>query len=225
MLATQTNIDDGGMTQSDPSTPAPRRLMRHIGRSGLLLCAAVGLALAGGFAWFIWCVPAHEVRLSGDADGIVALTGGASRITDAIELLASGRGQRLLISGLNRTTSSHEISRLNPEFEKWVHCCVDFDRSVNTLGNAIEIRRWAKYRGFHSLIVVTSNYHMPRALAEIAHQLPGVALLPFPVITERQRAERWWTSRTTARLMFTEYMKFIFARLRMGLNPMAGAMS
>jgi hypothetical protein len=66
---------------------------------------------------------------------------------------------------------------------------------------------------------------MPRALAEIAHQLPGVALLPFPVITERQRAERWWTSRTTARLMFTEYMKFIFARLRIGLNPMAGAMS
>jgi len=225
MLATQTNIDDGGMTQSDPLAHEPRRLVRHIGRSGLLLCAAVGLALAGGFAWFIWRVPAYEVRLSGDADGIVALTGGASRITDAIELLASGRGQRLLISGLNRTTSSHEISRLNPEFEKWVRCCVDFDRSVNTLGNAIEIKRWVERRGFHSLIVVTSNYHMPRALAEIAHQLPGVALLPFPVITEKQRAEPWWTSRATARLMLTEYVKLIFARLRMGLNLTAGAMS
>jgi uncharacterized SAM-binding protein YcdF (DUF218 family) len=225
MLATQTNIDEGGMTQSDPSTYQSRRLMRHIGRSGLLLCAAAGMALAGGFAWFIWRVPAHEIRLSGVADGIVALTGGASRINDAIELLASGRGQRLLISGLNRTTSSNEISRLNPEFESWVRCCIDFDRSVNTLGNAIEIKRWAEGRGFHSLIVVTSNYHMPRALAEIAHQLPGVALLPFPVITERQRAGPWWTSRTTARLMLSEYMKLIFARLRMGFNPTAGAMS
>src|SRR5713226_10757357 len=180
MLAAQTNIDDGGMTQSVPVPHAPRRLLRRIGRSGLLLCAGAALALATGFAWFIWRVPAHEVQISPNAAGIVALTGGASRITDAFELLASGRGQRLLISGVNRATNSHEISRLNPEFDKWVRCCVDFDRSVNTLGNAIEIKRWTEHRGFRSLIVVTSNYHMPRALAEIAHQLPEVALLPFP---------------------------------------------
>ncbi len=223
MLAAQTNIDDGRMSQSAPMARAPRRLLRRIGRSGLLLCAGATLVLAAGFACFIWRVPAHEVRLSGDADGIVALTGGASRITDAIELLASGRGQRLLISGANRATNSHEISRLNPEFEKWVRCCVDFDRSVNTLGNAIEIKRWTEHRGFRSLIVVTSNYHMPRALAEIAHQLPDVALLPFPVITERLRTEPWWASGATARLMFTEYVKLIFARLRMGFNPAAGA--
>ena len=222
MPAAQSNFGNDRMTRS---AQAPRHLTRRIGRSSLLVCAAAGLALAGGFAWFVGRVPAHEAKLSRDADGIVALTGGASRIADAIELLASGRGRRLLISGVNRTTTSREISRLNPELEKWVRCCVDFDRSVNTLGNAIEIRRWAEQNGLHSLIVVTSNYHMPRALAEIAHQLPGVALMPFPVITERQRAEPWWASRTTARLMLTEYMKLIFARLRMGLNPAAGAMS
>ena len=212
-------------TRSAPAADGSRRIMRRVGRTGLLLCAAAGLALAGGFAWFIGRVPDQEIRLSSNADGIVALAGGASRISDAIELLASGRGRRLLISGVNRTTSTNAISRLNPEFEKWVRCCVDFDWSVNTLGNAIEVRRWAERRGFHSLIVVTSNYHMPRALAEIAHQLPDVALLPFPVITERQRAEPWWASRTTARLMLTEYMKLIYARLRMGLNPGAGEIS
>jgi uncharacterized SAM-binding protein YcdF (DUF218 family) len=223
MSTAQTNFDDGRMTQPAPGAHAPRRLLRRIGRSGLLLCAATALALAVGFAWFIWRVPAHEVQLSRDADGIVALTGGASRITDAIELLASGRGQRLLISGANRATNSHEISRLNPEFERWVRCCVDFDRSVNTLGNAVEIKRWAEHRGFRSLIIVTSNYHMPRALAEIERQVPELALLPFPVITERQRAEPWWASSATARLMFTEYVKLIFARLRMGFTPSAGA--
>ena len=220
MLAAHTDIDDGAMTQS--VAHAPRRWLRRIGRTGLLICAGAALALLAGFAWFIWRVPLQEVRLNRDADGIVALAGGASRIADAIELLASGRGQRLLISGVNRATNSHEISRLNPQFEKWVRCCVDFDRSVNTLGNAIEIRRWAEDRGFRSLIVVTSNYHMPRALAEIAHQLPEVALLPFPVIPGRQRAEPWWASGATARLMFTEYVKLIFARLRMGLYPTAG---
>src|SRR6266852_6249393 len=223
MLAAQTNIDDGRMTRSAPVAHAPRRLLRRIGRSGLLLCAGAALALATGFTWFLERVPAHEVRLSRDADGIVALTGGASRITDAIELLASGRGKRLLISGAYRATNSTAISRLNPEFERWVRCCVDFDRSLNTLGNAIETKRWAEHRGFRSLIVVTSNYHMPRALAEIAHQLPDVVLVPFPVVTDRQRVEPWWTDGVAARRMATEYVKYVFVRLRMGLKPSAGS--
>jgi uncharacterized SAM-binding protein YcdF (DUF218 family) len=205
----------------DVSARPPRPLLRWLGRSTLGLCAAAAVVLGLGFVWFILRVPADEVSLDRNADGIVALTGGASRIADAIELLALGRGKRLLISGVNRSTSSHEISRLNPELERWVRCCVDFDRSLNTLGNAIETRRWAESRGFRSLIVVTSNYHMPRALAEIAHQLPDVALVPFPVVTERQRAEPWWTGGATARLMVSEYVKYIFARLRMGLNPSA----
>ena len=55
-----------------------------------------------------------EVALDPNADGIVVLTGGASRINDAIELLAAGRGRRLLISGANRATNRGEILRLNP---------------------------------------------------------------------------------------------------------------
>ena len=77
-------------------------------------------------------------------------------------------------------------------------------------------------QGFRSLIVVTSNYHMPRALAEIAHQLPDVALVPFPVVTDKQRLEPWWSNGATARLMVSEYVKYVVARLRMGLNPAAG---
>jgi uncharacterized SAM-binding protein YcdF (DUF218 family) len=194
-----------------------------VGWSTFVLCAAAALLMGLGFIWFLWRVPADEVALNRNADGIVALTGGASRIADAIELLASGHGKRLLISGANRATTSNEISRLNPEFERWVRCCVDFDRSLNTLGNAIETRRWAEGRGFRSLIVVTSNYHMPRALAEIAHQLPDVALVPFPVVTDRRRADPWWTHGATAKLMVSEYVKYVFAKLRMGLNPAASA--
>jgi uncharacterized SAM-binding protein YcdF (DUF218 family) len=220
MVGYDTDDGAGGMLRpAEKSGGAPRSLLRRLGRATFALCAAAAMTLGLGFLWFTWRVPADEVTLDQNADGIVALTGGASRIADAIELLASGRGKRLLISGANRATNSNEISRLNPEFERWVRCCVDFDRSLNTLGNAIETRRWAQSRGFRSLIIVTSNYHMPRALAEIAHQLPGVVLVPFPVVTDRLRSERWWSSGTTARLMLSEYVKYIFAKLRMGLNP------
>ena len=182
----------------------------------------VPLALTLGFLCFTWRLPADEIALTRNADGIVVLTGGASRISDAIELLAHRRGQRLLISGANRSTNLEEISRLNPEFVRWVRCCVDFDRSLNTLGNAIEIRRWAERRGFHSLIVVTSHYHMPRAMAEIAHQLPHVTLIPFPVISDRLRSEPWWESGATTRLLLSEYLKYIVAQMRIRLYPTHG---
>ena len=42
---------------------------------------------------------------------IVALTGGASRLVDAVDLLASGRGRRLLISGVAPTTNATDLMR------------------------------------------------------------------------------------------------------------------
>jgi len=198
-------------------------LLRGISRITIAIGIGIPLALTLGFLVFVSRLPASEVALARNADGIVVLTGGASRISDAIELLAERRGQRLLISGANRATTAAEISRLNPEFVRWVRCCVDFDRSLNTLGNAIEIRRWAEHRGFRSLIVVTSHYHMPRAMAEIANQLPGATLVPFPVISERMKTEPWWASPGTTRLLLSEYLKYIVAQLRIRLNSAHGA--
>lgn len=211
--------------QPDPlkGGSAARGLLRGLGRSAIAICACAAVLLVGGFAWFLRSLPDDEIVLARNADGIVVLTGGASRITDAIELLAAGRGKRLLISGANRATTSGEISRLNPEYRPIVSCCVDFDRSLNTLGNAIETRHWVESRGFHSLIVVTSNYHMPRALAEIAHQLPDVSLLPFPVIADKLHSEPWWMSGPMMRLVLSEYLKYVAAQMRIRLDPAAGA--
>jgi uncharacterized SAM-binding protein YcdF (DUF218 family) len=198
-----------------------RGLLSRIGWTTSALVAASGLVLALGFGWFLWRLPVEEVPLARSADGIVVLTGGASRLSDAIELLAAGRGQRLLISGAYRATNQSEIIRLNPEFARVV-CCVDFDHSRNTLGNAIETRRWAQMRGFRSLIVVTSSYHMPRAMAEIAHQLPDATLVAFPVVSDRLRSEPWWASGNTMKLIVSEYLKYLYAQVRMRVSPGAG---
>ena len=178
------------------------------------------LLLGGGFFWFAWKIPNEEVSLARNADGIVVLTGAASRIPDAIELLAADRGKRLLITGVHRATSAREIARLTPLYSKFFTCCVDLDRSaLNTFGNALETKRWARQHNFDSLIVVTSNWHLPRAMAELAHQLPDTTLIAFPVMSEKVKTEPWWSSVDTARFLFAEYLKYLFALSRMRLDP------
>ncbi|MBS0527951.1 MAG: YdcF family protein, partial [Proteobacteria bacterium] len=138
--------------------------------------AVAGIAFVGaaiGFVGFLSQLRGVEIRPSGNADGIVVLTGGSSRVSDAIELLADGYGKRLLISGVHPTNGVSDISRSLPDSQRLLQCCVDLDRSaVNTRSNASETRRWVSERGFHSLIVVTSNYHMPRAIVELSHAMP-----------------------------------------------------
>ncbi len=187
------------------------------------ICAAPVVALLvliGGFLWFALHIAKEESLLDRAADGIVALTGGPSRITDAVELLASGRGRRLLITGVGPTTNTAELIRLAPDYERWFSCCIDLDyTAINTVGNAAQTRRWARERGFRSLVVVTSDYHMPRAMLEIGHRLPDVALIPFPVVSGQSRGEPWWSNTGSAKILVFEYLKLIVAAARIGLEP------
>ena len=190
---------------------------------GALAIAFVGAGF--GFIGFLSQLRVSEERPARNADGIVVLTGGSSRVSDAIELLAAGYGKRLLISGVHPTNDVHDISRTLPDNHKLLSCCVDLDRSaINTRSNAAETRRWARERGFNSLIVVTSNYHMPRAIVELSHAMPDVTLVPFVVIGDRWRDEPWWASGATLRLLLSEYAKYVAAEVRVrfeaaGLAP------
>ncbi len=193
----------------------PRRRGRRILLFVLFLAVA---AFAADFLRFVHLIEVSENAATRNADGIVVLTGGPFRIGDALDLLAAGRGKRLLISGVNPLTRTREIASLVPEHQRLFNCCVDVEHSsTNTIGNAIETRRWVKNRGFRSLIVVTANFHVPRAMVELAHQLPDVALVPYAVVSDKVRVETWWESSETARLLFLEYLKYILARVRMVL--------
>ena len=193
---------------------------RWIGFLTMTASIVAAILLAFGFLWFAINIPTEDAQLQGKADGIVVLTGAASRIPDAIELLAAERGKRLLITGVHRATSASEIARLTPLYSKYFTCCIDLDKSaLNTFGNALETRRWAREHNFNSLIIVTSNWHMPRAMAEVAHQLPDTALIAYPVMSEKVKTEPWWQSLDTTRFLFAEYLKYLFALTRMGLDP------
>jgi len=180
------------------------------------LFALLAGALAGfGFVRFASAVAAMSPPAWAQADGIVVLTGGADRISGGVTLLAQGRAERLLISGVNPATDAAEIVGTVAGGVSLIDCCIDLDRRAeNTVGNAEETAKWAIRNGFHSLIVVTSAYHMPRSLSELEQVLPDVELIPHPVAREGLRLEHWYREPGTLRLLLGEYVKYIAAEAR-----------
>jgi uncharacterized SAM-binding protein YcdF (DUF218 family) len=172
----------------------------------------VGL-FALGFLLFALIVTQEPSGSEASADGIVVLTGGDHRILEGARLLRLGRARRLLISGVNARTSREDIQRLTGLSEAGFECCVDLGyRARDTVGNAEEARAWASERRYASLIVVTSNYHMPRSLAELSLALPRVDLIPHPV--GPRSGKTWWLSPGIARVLISEYVKFLPAAAR-----------
>lgn len=146
------------------------------------------------------------------ADGIVALTGAGSneRLAAAVNLLEDGKAQRMLVSGVNPEASREDIRTVSKAVRRLYDCCVDLDfTAADTVGNARETADWARNLRYKSLIVVTADYHMPRAMLELRATMPDVDLRPYPVATRIVNAKRWWRTSGGARLMVVEYSKYL----------------
>jgi uncharacterized SAM-binding protein YcdF (DUF218 family) len=163
------------------------------------------------------------------ADGIVALTGANSneRIAAAVGLLAEHKGRRVLVSGVNRDVSREQLRAASNTVRRLYDCCVDLGfTAADTVGNARETAEWARAMRFKSLIIVTTDYHMPRAMLELRAVLrsTGVTLQTYAVPTPALKARHWWRSPGAMRLMVVEYSKYLAILGReavLGLGPRA----
>ncbi len=213
--------------QTDNMRSARRGGVRTVVRWALLVVLAAVMLFGVGLLAFVSQI--EKTPPNGDlkADAIVVLTGGDSRVTEAVRLLAAGRGQRLLISGVHPKTTTAMLRRINPEAERLFDCCIDLDRNArDTIENADETRRWAAERGFRSVIVVTSSYHMPRGLVELRRALPDLKLIPYPVVPARLRLDAWWAHPGTFRLLVSEFVKYVASVTRcIGVRVMGGSSS
>ncbi len=145
------------------------------------------------------------------ADGIVALTGGSDqRIDTAIQLLQEGKAKRMLISGVSRQVTRGELQTVTGAAKSIYDCCVDLGfTAANTIGNARETAQWARAKGYRSLILVTADYHMPRARLELRGAMPEARIATYPVATPMLQANRWWKTGEGAERMTLEYCKYL----------------
>ena len=157
-----------------------------------------------------------------ESPNIVILTGGANRIKDGLKIIQDFKNSnninyKILVSGTGMGfTKSSLKKKLGPNFNsQLIQCCIDLDSvSKNTLTNASETVKWTNKNDIKEFILITSNYHMPRAILEFKNVMPNLKIYTYAITPKKHDIKNWLSSYQTFSLVFTEYCKFIIAGLR-----------
>lgn len=164
-------------------------------RGRLLLAVVAGLAYVAlnvhlfSKDWSRFTQAALQARLPdwapGPEEAIVVLTGARGRIPKAVQLLRQRDSGLLFISGAGKGITKKEL--LNQQGDAaagatqlWQRIEVE-DQATSTIENAQETAKILKEKKIQRVILVTSDYHMPRALAIFQRVYPSVSYFPYPV--------------------------------------------
>ncbi len=206
---------DRGSTEQTGATRRRRGPLRRFVRFAFYALVVVAAIFLGGFLYFADVVASLQPPERPRADAIVVLTGGFQRIDQAVELLKSGAGERLLISGVNPSTSGSQIRRNTQSPRDLFECCVDIGRqAIDTIGNANETAQWARGKGYGRVLVVTNNYHMPRSLLELRRAAPDIEFIAFPVVNSDLKTSNWLSNPMALKTILLEYIKTVVAGVR-----------
>lgn len=166
------------------------------------IAAFLTLLWALGFAWFALLLPQPLDQRTTDA--IVVLTGGAGRIDRGLALMQAGAAKRMLISGVDHSVKPQELAARYHAPEKLFDCCITLGReAIDTRSNAIETAHWLERRGYATVRLITTDWHMRRAAYELRLALPPDIQLAYDAVP----------SHPSFSMLFTEYNKYVLRRL------------
>ena len=174
----------------------------------------------GGLGVFLWRMNSLSTPSLERTDAIVVLTGGSLRVEHGFALLGEGLADALFISGVGKQVTLEELLaeygnlRARERIAAGQAEVVLDHRANSTMTNAAEAAQFIRMRGFHSVRLVTSNYHMPRSVLEFRAALPEVTLLPDTVYPEALRGRSWWQEPATRQLVLVEFHKYWATWLR-----------
>lgn len=198
------------------------RAGRIIGWRGMAVIVGTAfLAWGVGFIVFVNHLPKAADFVPGNhagldnADGIVVLTGGALRLKTGLSLLESGAAPKVFVSGVHHGVDVSELLRVSQQNPDRVACCIELGHEASdTRGNAVESAQWAARGGYQRIILVTADYHMPRAALEFALLAPGLTVSRYPVFSGNVKTEEWYRFPGTALFIAGEYTKSLLTLFR-----------
>jgi uncharacterized SAM-binding protein YcdF (DUF218 family) len=168
------------------------------------LASLLALFYAVGFVFFAFTLGNPAPADTAPTDAAVVLTGGSGRIEHAIDVLRAGKAKRLLIAGADPSVAKRDLVRRIPGSSGLMKCCVDLgSESVDTRSNAEEAARWLARKRFHSLRLITSDWHMRRARYEFGKVLDH----RYELTTDAVRTQPSFLT------LYGEYNKYLLRRL------------
>jgi uncharacterized SAM-binding protein YcdF (DUF218 family) len=167
------------------------------------------LLYAIGFVLFAFTLGRPAPADSNPTDAAVVLTGGPGRIQHALDVLRDGKAKRLLVAGVDPSVTKADLAHHIAGSAKLLKCCVDLgSESVDTRSNAEEASRWLASHHFHSLRLITSDWHMRRARYEFRKVLGS----DYVVLPDAVRTEPSFVT------LFGEYNKYILRRIAVWID-------
>jgi len=171
------------------------------------IAALILVAWALGFAVFMLSL-GKPLDPSAKTDAIVVLTGAPGRIDRGLDLMHAKSARRMLVSGVGREVRPRELAAQYNE-GKLFGCCVDLGwQAVDTKSNAEETAEWVRVHDYKTVRLVTSDWHMPRARLELAHQLGGDVTVTGDAV---RSSPRFFT-------LLREYHKYLFRSVALMLG-------
>jgi uncharacterized SAM-binding protein YcdF (DUF218 family) len=162
------------------------------------------LLYALGFVLFAFTLGKPAPANAQATDAAVVLTGGSGRIEHAVDVLRQGKAKRLLVAGADPSVTKRDLARRIPGSANLLKCCVDLgSESVDTRSNAEEAGRWVARHNFHSLRLITSDWHMRRARYEFRKVLRA----KYAIVADAVRTEPSFLT------LFSEYNKYVLRRI------------
>lgn len=179
-----------------------------------MICISIlgGLWLIG-LIWFGHLIYDYPTDLQTQTDAIVVLTGGRNRVYTAIQLLNQGLAPRLFISGVPQNIGVEDIEKVSGTFAQHEEQIELGRMATSTLENAAEIVQWCNKNHIQSVRLVTSNYHIPRSMAEFNAHKSEIKVVVHPVYSEKVSTSLW-NSWGVFRLIAIEYSKYLCVCLR-----------
>ena len=199
-------------------TPARRFGGWRLVRLALVICGLAASMWLAGFLLFLYRASSPAPK-PGHVDAIVVLTGGPDRVEVALRLLADGAANRLLVSGAGERTDVAALAHRAGLDPAPLESVVTLGRAAHTTrGNALETASWVHGRHIRTLLVVTTWFHMPRAMVELGRVMPDVTCERWPVgrldIDELTRPGSVWR-------IVGEYHKYLAALVGLTASPTA----
>ena len=147
----------------------------------------------------------------------IVLTGGDNRVKKSLKIFFTikNRNKNLFISGVGQGFNKKTLKKLTqkkPNYNKIIDCCIQIEGiSRNTFSNAVESLKWVKSKKINSFVLLTNNYHMPRAMLEFKSIFNDIKITPYVFIDENKI---WWKTKIN---YISEYFKYKLTYLRINL--------